>query len=351
MADLTPEEQKVIFVVGNSRSGTTMLSQILGRSVEVYSLLELHFFEELCAPSQLAQALAAPEATALLAQLAARQADPYARFQGDAHAARYQASAESILADTPPPWQPMRLWAAFLQHTARSQGKSIPLEQTPRNVFYIQEILTHFPNAVIIHVVRDARDVILSQKYKWRRFWGQPDTPRRLALLFWANYHPVTMSLMWNSAIQAGDRFQGHPRVLTARFEDVVAQGEVEIGRICAWLAIPWRQEMLEIPSNSSHTPGPAQTVGLQADAAGRWQRAAGERADLALCQHLTQTNLQRHGYPPAASLRPGWLDWARAGATWPLKMGLALLLNFGRTRHLLSAVKQRLTAGRSKSV
>ena len=38
---------KTIFIVGNSRSGTTMMGRILGNHQDIYTFHELHFFEEL----------------------------------------------------------------------------------------------------------------------------------------------------------------------------------------------------------------------------------------------------------------------------------------------------------------
>jgi len=38
---------KKIFIVGNSRSGTTMLARILGNHDNVFTFHEIHFFEQL----------------------------------------------------------------------------------------------------------------------------------------------------------------------------------------------------------------------------------------------------------------------------------------------------------------
>lgn len=42
---MQPNHDTVIFIVGNSRSGTTMLGRILGKSTYVHTFDELHFFE------------------------------------------------------------------------------------------------------------------------------------------------------------------------------------------------------------------------------------------------------------------------------------------------------------------
>ena len=41
-----------LFVVGNSRSGTTMFARMLGRHPSVHTVSELHFYEELWLPEK-----------------------------------------------------------------------------------------------------------------------------------------------------------------------------------------------------------------------------------------------------------------------------------------------------------
>lgn len=44
-------------------------------------------------------------------------------------------------------------------------------------------------------MVRDPRDVLLSQKYKWKiRFLGANNIPYREVLRCWANYHPIAIA-------------------------------------------------------------------------------------------------------------------------------------------------------------
>ena len=58
-----------VFVVGNSRSGTTMLANMLGRHSAMGSLREMHFFEQLWTSADRDRALSAAEATELAARL------------------------------------------------------------------------------------------------------------------------------------------------------------------------------------------------------------------------------------------------------------------------------------------
>ncbi|NIP95612.1 MAG: sulfotransferase, partial [Akkermansiaceae bacterium] len=43
------------------------------------------------------------------------------------------------------------------------EGKRIPCTQTPRNVYYLREILGAYPDARVIWMVRDPRAVLCSQ--------------------------------------------------------------------------------------------------------------------------------------------------------------------------------------------
>ena len=52
----------------------------------------------------------------------------------------------------------------FMDSIAASQGKSRWLEKTPAHVFHIEQLVSGFPNARIIHVIRDGRDVSVSRK-------------------------------------------------------------------------------------------------------------------------------------------------------------------------------------------
>ena len=49
-------------------------------------------------------------------------------------------------------------------------------DQTPRHVFYIGELIEMYPGAKFVHMVRDPRAVLLSQKRKWKAGlrWNHP---------------------------------------------------------------------------------------------------------------------------------------------------------------------------------
>lgn len=62
-------DSMILFIVGNSRSGTTMLGRILGNHSQVYTFGELHFFEQMVQENTLAVQCSHDKLTASLERL------------------------------------------------------------------------------------------------------------------------------------------------------------------------------------------------------------------------------------------------------------------------------------------
>lgn len=237
---------KTIFVVGNSRSGTTMMGRILGANNEVFTFRELHFFEQLWDPAQDDGPLDDRRAVALATRLLTIQRDGYYTPKDPA---LYVNEAREIIKRLPRTRTGREVFAAFLEHEALIHGKSVPCDQTPRNIYFWREILATYPDAFIVHIVRDPRDVLLSQKGRWkRRNLGASNMPRGEVLRSWVNYHPITISAMWISGIRAAGDLESYPRTVTVRFEDLVDGAEESIKKICKVLGLSFQPEMLQVP-------------------------------------------------------------------------------------------------------
>jgi hypothetical protein len=97
---------------------------------------------------------------------------------------------------------------------------------TPEHLLYLREIEESLPGALIIHIIRDGRDVALSiDKQRWvRAFWW--DKKRSL----------MAAALYWRWMVRRGreyGRILG-PRYMEVRYEDLVTEPRrilVEVGR------------------------------------------------------------------------------------------------------------------------
>lgn len=331
----------MIFVVGNSRSGTTMMGRILGKHPDVYTFGELHFFGQLCAPpfsSEMPKVNAVKLATALCCV----EREGY-RTHGNPRS--FQKEAKAFLNDlTSYPETPAELYATFLCYETTKHSKTIPCDQTPRNVFYIKDILELYPKARIINMIRDPRDVLLSQKRKWkRRFLGGSDMPVKESLRDWMNYHPITISHIWRTAINAADQFAQHERVTSIYFEELLTHSETTVKRVCDAVNISYTDTMLQVPQvGSSVAEDQPQQLGINPQRAHSWQNGELSSAEIYLNQSITTALMKKHNYSPV-SIQPNIASLTLHLLTFPVKLGGAFLFNLDRMKSIPQTLKRRI--------
>jgi hypothetical protein len=333
---------KVIFVVGNSRSGTTMLGRILGRSSEVLTFNELHFFEQMWTPSIPAGKIGLEKAIQFTARLLGIQREGY---YAQSDLSQYGDEAERLVAALPGELNAPQVFAAFLGYEANLHGKTIACDQTPRNIYYIHELLTYYPNAYIVHIIRDPRDVLLSQKNRWRRRgFAKKRIPLRESVRYWVNYHPISVSLLWESGIKAWEKHKGHSRVYSIQFENLIENPDGTIRDVCQFLGLEYSPVMLEVPQvGSSHGKDRPDRFGINKEITGRWQRASRmDSVDLTICQKITKKHMLEFGYPLAKfQFNSFYYLWVLL--LWPIKFAMTILVNLDKSQNLFSFIIRRL--------
>ena len=215
--------QAPFFIVGNDRSGTTMLRLVLDRGPSVAIPPESMFLADF-APVRRAGGLGDPERARRLLERVWRH--PKVRLwglpggpppvpTGLSHAEAYRYVVEA----------PFRAYA--LAH-----GKPRFADKTPPYLHMVDELLEVWPEARVVVLVRDGRDVALSI----RRL---PFGPNNV----WAAAH------WWARGIRVGLRAQeAHPgQVLTIRYEDVAADPQASVARICEFVGMAFDPDMLAI--------------------------------------------------------------------------------------------------------
>lgn len=334
-----------LFVVGNSRSGTTMMGRILGNHIDVFTFGELHFFGQLWSPAH-PSGLSRSDAEELASKLLCIQRIGY-RQHGDPQ--KYVDDAQKLCADiTEYPISPTELFSRFLQYESSLNDKTIPCDQTPRNVFYIDEILKTNPDAKIINMIRDPRDVLLSQKRKWkRRFLGGSDLPLKESLRDWINYHPITISRIWHTAVKAADRFIDHENVHIVYFEKLLDSPEKTVEEICEFAEIEYKSSMLQVPQvgSSVDTDKPTKT-GINPNRAGHWssnnlQEGKLNSSEIYINQKLNAELMNKHNYEPV-KIKPNILSLLTYILSFPIKIFMAFLFNLDRIKNLRETLRRR---------
>ena len=323
----------ILFVVGNSRSGTTLMGRLLGRHPDVFRFRELHFFDRFWSRDSPTRRLSIPEATAIAAGLCQRQ-------ERDAYDCRSE--AEALVASLPHDARTaMAVFTAFMRHGAATKGRSIPCEQTGRSVFYIDDIIRELPEARIVNVVRDPRDVLLSQK---RKSQARADVKSRaLRLRQYLNYHPISTAALWVAAVREGDRQVRHERLVSVRYEDLLHDPAAVVARIYAFCGLDYEPHVLDVPQvGSSNVPNRASAQGIDATRTGRWREGGLDRAEIFLCESIAGATMRRHGYRPsdvAPDLPRLWLHLF----TMSIRTGSAVVLQAAQMGDVIGALRRRL--------
>ena len=223
-ADEKPAPPKPpFFIVANDRSGTTMLRLILDRDPTVAIPTESMILSDFAAVRSRGSLGDRQRAQAFADRV---WRHPKVRlWQLDGGSPRIPNGLTSDEAYRYSVEAPYKAYAA--QHGARRFA-----DKTPPYVFIIDELLAVWPDAKIINVVRDGRDVALSV----------------MGLPFGAN-NAWAAARDWAEGIRAGLKAEvDHPEhVMTVRYEDLVQHPREQVERICRFVDIPFDMQLLNI--------------------------------------------------------------------------------------------------------
>lgn len=330
-----------IFVVGNSRSGTTMMGRILNNHGQVHTFPELHFFEQMWSGKDKDKILSGAEAVKLAARLLNISAAGYfAKMEPE----KYLEEAGRIIREIPEQaCTSLRIFAAVIQHEALRHGKQFPCDQTPQNVFYISEVLESFPDSYFINMVRDPRDVLLSQKRKWkRRFLGGSHATWYETIRAWTNYHPLTISKLWNSAMRARDNAKDR-RVMSVQFESLLKDPDKVIESICFFLQLPFSSHLKDVPQVGSSSGMDKKDVkGINADRSQSWSKGGLSATEIWFCQRTCGHYMRESGYE-LVMVAANPIIILFYYLIFPVKLGFAFFLNLHRMKNIVETVKKRL--------
>jgi hypothetical protein len=126
------------------------------------------------------------------------------------------------------------MFTAILSYYAETQSKPRFGEKTPQHALFLETLFEWFPNAVILHMIRDPRASVASmQRMPWRG-------------------SVVANARIWLRLNQSARLFQQRPGYLEVRYEDLVTDPVSELRKICSFLGEEYSPSMLEPEEESS---------------------------------------------------------------------------------------------------
>ena len=266
-----------IFVVGAPRSGTTLLWRLLNAHPQVHLTFEASFFNLAKAvPARMRSAEFRDAWTASLPFAWQRVADLDA------------AAPHGLPARDP------RYFEALMTHCAEVRGKTRWGDKSPAHVYEVGALLDAFPDARVVHIVRDPVAVV-----------------RSLHSVPWAGVNLFANALTVRLALDAVEPFRS--RIHEVRLEALVDDRSGVMQGVLDFCGLPWDDAVLA-PSTSTDTPPVPWLVTRTALRQNLPARPALSPEDAYRVSRITAPQRARYGYEPLPHAgRSLWGHLARA--------------------------------------
>lgn len=321
------EPLQILFIVGMPRSGTKLLRDLLNRHPDVAIFPnESHFFPRMPA---LIEKHGDPRRRERFARL-------YAELEGTRFMRRIRADGISIERDD---WFARIdgggardvLKALFACYAAMT-GRRIVGDKTPEYLTEVPVLSGFFPHAKFVHIVRDPRDYVVSM----RKAWGKslPRAAQRWKTSIRKFRHDVTRAdVDW----------------IELRYEDLVTSPREVLGRLCAFIGVPFHDAMLTLERPSENLGDTRGERSIVASNFGKWRRELCER-DTHRVERIAGALMAELGYQPEHEAGDEDVSSWRLAA-YRVRDGLSLV-RFGLRRGgIAGAVTEAVPADRSLPV
>lgn len=274
MVDNTP-----FFIIGAGRSGTTLLRLILAGHSRLHIPPETWFVEPLVRKLPLTGALGPADIECAVSIMTQDYRWPDMEISA-ADLSRWATELEN-------PTLVSIINLVYRYHLERT-GKQRFGDKTPIYFNIVPELLTLYPEAKFIHLIRDGRDVAVS-----------------CIDVDWDRYYERT-SFEWTRAMAKRREYLNSSfasRILDVHYEHLVEDLEGTVRHICAFLGEDFEQGMLEwqhlttlVPARERHIHAKLNQP-VTSDAIATWRRklSAPECFAIEACLHR---DLQQLGYP-----------------------------------------------------
>ncbi|VGO21002.1 sulfotransferase family protein [Pontiella sulfatireligans] len=107
---------------------------------------------------------------------------------------------------------------------AIAHGKRRWVEKTPGHVRYIKDVFSDYPDAKVLVVVRDGRDVAVS----FRKRFGEFEKGLQ----------------RWVADNQAAEEWKDHPNVMSLTYEQLVKDSDAAMAKVCEFIGEPFEETM-----------------------------------------------------------------------------------------------------------
>jgi hypothetical protein len=251
---------KSIFIVGVSRSGTSLMRRILNRSDKIAIARENHFLGHLIASEGMRQKINRfgdlsedENVRRFVESMYSGEMERDSKHRG--LSAQWHWIIETIAKEEfsqrilETDRSDRALFTIMMESYADHRGRPIMGEKTPAHIRYVSTLMEWFPDSIVIHMLRDPRAIFVSELR--RRQLEATTTPYRQLRRFPALLKLfILLQVTW-AWFESVWRCHAYKKVYAGRyhvqrFEDLVADPERQIRQLCDRIGIEFQERMLE---------------------------------------------------------------------------------------------------------
>jgi hypothetical protein len=280
-----------IFIVGAPRSGTTMLQYRLRNHPRMsFPTGESHFFIPLYRDQAQYGDLSRLANIRSVLQAMYKQSRDFLetdlqgmKFDIDTLARELHADGRHSMP---------AIISGLFEKNAQGEGKVRWGDKTPYYVMHLPILLEWFPDAQIVHLIRDGRDVTLSLFGRQHDFYV---------------YNAYFAAEYWESYVEKGralGRQLTSSQYLELRYEDLLDQPETTMRTLCDFLGEAYSAELFDVAAVDDPGKTPLVHKPLQADNAEKW-RGKMTPAQIRAFESVSGKTLREFGYELATSAPP----------------------------------------------
>ena len=191
--------KKIFLVTGYSRSGTTLMGEILGSSESVFTLAETHFFENMVDGNAINEILPIEKQVAISRKFFIRA---HKGILAEANASSDELAlcdilVKDLIQNYPRDLSASDLYLYMLDVLAKHYRVPIICEQTGKYLFFIDTYSSFDVELKIFHMIRNPLDVIQSEALKYRvKFLGLSEIPWSETVRVFISFNPILLSLV-----------------------------------------------------------------------------------------------------------------------------------------------------------
>lgn len=272
-----------IFIVGAPRSGTTLL-QFRLRNHPRISLPtgESHFIVPLYLHQTTYDKLDTPQGIKKVLQLIQTKSSEFVAT--DLHGIKFdidEITTELLKSkcDTLP-----KIISWIFEKNAEGEGKTRWGEKTPYYLLHLPKILEWWPDAQIIHIIRDGRDVALSLLERKHDFFV---------------YNFYTAAKEWCKYIEIGrqlGRKIGNQQYLEIKYEALISSPEETMKKVCDFLTEEYTEDLFIVKKTNDPGKTPLVHEQIKSDNFEKWRKMMNTR-QLRVFEGVAKHSLLETGY------------------------------------------------------